>query len=388
MLSIKKSISVFAFLATAASMTAQVVSEQEIIKGALSTFPSIRLAELEVQKQKALERTAFNPSQPLFTIETPADMGLAYEIEQEFQFPSVYGKRSKWLKSLTQVATAGASITKNEFVKDIRLAYLEAQLAQARMDFYNDQDSLWKDIAAKSLRLFDGGEINRADLLFAQNQSGMMAYQLARAQTDFSIAAGLLEGYTNQNIEKVENLSPLTTDPTDDTNTFYFDDYLAANTRASETEMNVWKAQRLPSFVIGYLRTPERDTEFRYRYRLGLTIPIWQGQYGGQVEAGKVNTLIREGDADLQRRQASIAKSQWGNTILQTNQSLQWFEENGLPQMNLLITTYLRLYEGGEINYTLALRNIVDALELQEQYLNAIQQHNEAVIQMQFLSGK
>ncbi|MDQ3016200.1 MAG: TolC family protein, partial [Bacteroidota bacterium] len=216
----------------------------------------------------------------------------------------------------------------------------------------------------------------------------MMAYRLASAQTDFSNAAGLLNGYTNQNIGEVENLSPLSTDPSDDTNTFYFDDYLAANTRASETEMNVWKAQRLPSFVIGYLRSPERDTEFRYRYKLGLTIPIWQGQYGGQVEAGRVNTLIREGDADLQRRQASIAMSQWGNTVTQTELSLQWFEENGLPQMNQLITTYLRLYEGGEIDYTLALRNIVDALELQEQYLNAIQQHNEAAIQLQFLSGK
>lgn len=388
MLSIKKSISICVLLVVAASMVAQVVSEQDMIESGLSTFPSVRLAELEVQKQQALERTAFNPAQPLFAIETPSDMGIAYEIEQEFQFPTVYGKRSKWLKSLTQVATSGADITKKEFVKDIRLAYLDAQLAQARIEFYSNQDSLWKDIASQSNRLFDGGEINRADLLFAQNQSGMMAYQLARAQTDFRNAAGLLKGYTDQNIGQVENLSPLSTDPSDDTDTFYFDDYLAASTRASETEMNVWKAQRLPGFVIGYLRTPERDTEFRYRYRLGLTIPIWQGQYGGQVEAGRVNTLIRQEDAELQRRQASIAKSQWGNTVSQTYQSIQWFEENGLPQMNQLITTYLRLYEGGEINYTLTLRNIVDALELQEQYLNAIQQHNEAVIQMQFLSGK
>ncbi|MDQ3017392.1 MAG: hypothetical protein M3R25_11825, partial [Bacteroidota bacterium] len=79
MLSIKKSVCLFLFLATAMSMTAQVVSEQAVIEGALSTYPSIRLADLEVQKQKALERTAFNPAQPSFTVETPSDMGIAYE---------------------------------------------------------------------------------------------------------------------------------------------------------------------------------------------------------------------------------------------------------------------------------------------------------------------
>ncbi len=387
MLSIKKYAGLYVFLWMWTSMIAQTTGEQDVIDRAMKSYPSMQLANLEIQKQKAFERTAFNPRQPQFAIETPADMGIAFDIEQQFDFPGVYSRQSKLLKSRTRLVTEGANLTKYQLKQDIRLAYLDAQVAQAKVIYLTKQDSLWKEIASKSLALFDRGEINRADLLFAESQSGKVSYSLITAQTEAANALSLLSTYVNEKVLRVDDIVTL---PVEDTLSegFYFDNYLAENNRLTVSEINLVKAQRLPGLVLGYLRSPERDTDFRYRYKIGVTVPLWQSQYKGEIEAGKKDLQIKETQGILQRQQASIARLQWQRVLAQTTQSLDWFQNIALPRMDQLVTTYLRLYEGGDVDFALTLRNIADVLQLQDQYLEALQQHNQAVIQLAFLSGK
>ncbi|MEO6132232.1 MAG: TolC family protein, partial [Saprospiraceae bacterium] len=194
MLSIKKYTGLFIMVALWIPLMSQVTHEQEVIEQAMTNYPSMQRANLEIQKQKALERTSFNPQQPQFVIETPSDMGIAFEIEQQFDFPGVYSRQSKLLKSKTRLVTESANITRQQLKKEIRLAYLDAQIAQAKVLYLIRQDSLWKEITAKTLTLFDSGQINRADLLFAENQSGKINYFLITAQTKAANTLSTLSG--------------------------------------------------------------------------------------------------------------------------------------------------------------------------------------------------
>ena len=148
----------------------QVATEDEVIRQALDYYPSVKIANLETERRKALEKTAFNPEQPQFEIETPSDIGLAFEVEQKFAFPTIYTKRKKWLRSQTELASEIAAITKDELKRDVRIAFLDVQIAQRQFDYFSTQDSLWKQIVNNSQRLYDAGEINKADLVFAQKQ--------------------------------------------------------------------------------------------------------------------------------------------------------------------------------------------------------------------------
>lgn len=383
-----KYIYTFFFLVLACYAFGQSMSEQDIIEKALQDYPAMTISQLEIKKQKSLERTSFNPSQPLFSIETPSDIGLAFEIEQEIDFPTVYFNRSKWMKSLTYLVTEEAVLTKNELIRDIRSAYLNAQLAQARTIFYRSQDSLWRDIAMQSQRLFEGGEINKADQLFAESQSELLHIKLVTAQTDAENALFLLSNYANEEVRAVDDFIPAIAYEPNGLDGFYFDRLVVATSRAGQAEIDMWKAHRLPGFIFGYVRSPERDTDFRYRYKIGMTIPIWQGQYTGEIESARASLAITEAEAELKRRQASTARLQWQKIMDQSAESIDWFEINGIPRMNSLVDTYMRLYVGGEIDYTIALRNIVEALQLQDQYLETLALYQNAIIQLEFLSGQ
>src|SRR5688500_19437390 len=96
----------------------QVVSEEEAIRLAVANYPSIKIVDARIRQQSALQKTAFNPEQPEFIIETPTDFGLGYEVEQRFDFPTLYTSRSKWLKSQTRLVEQEAFLSRNDLIRE------------------------------------------------------------------------------------------------------------------------------------------------------------------------------------------------------------------------------------------------------------------------------
>jgi cobalt-zinc-cadmium resistance protein CzcA len=156
-----KAISILCICCITAMLYAQPLSSDAIIEKALSQHPTMRIAQLEIDKAQSLQRTAFNPEQPTFEVEFPSDIELGFEIEQSIEFPLVYTRRSAWLKSKTSLAEVAAGITRLEIIRTVRLEYLQAQLLQEQQQYFKQQDSLWNSIALNSSRLFDAGQITR-----------------------------------------------------------------------------------------------------------------------------------------------------------------------------------------------------------------------------------
>ena len=384
----KKCIWVFMCLGALSELHAQVISEKEAVDQALKNYPSVQIANMRTQIQKELERTAFNPQQTQLTFEVPTDFGLAFEFHQQFDFPGVYSTRSKWLKSQTRNTAEAANITRHELTRDVRLSYLDVQVLEAFVRILSRQDSLWRDIEISTQRLFDGGQINRADVLYASKQAGLINNRLANTRIDAINALAGLSLYTGQNLTEVEALSVLPLTLLDTMGSFYFDQYLSESKQVAERKLAVSKAERMPGLIVGYLRTPDRDTEFRYRFNAGVTIPLWQGQYQGEVDAGKIALETRQAETALQRQQAQTRRRQLLQTLGQTSSALNWFERTAIPQTDDLVLTYRRLYEGGEVDYALALRNIADAVDMQTEYLETLKRYNQSVIELEFLSGQ
>lgn len=367
---------------------AQPMTEHTALRQALEKYPGMQIAEQQLQIQRAMQRSAFNPNQPQLTFEFPNDVGLAFEFQQQFDFPGVYTARSKWLKAQSQQQAAAANITRLELIRDVRLAYLEAQASQELTRIITAQDSLWRHIEHSAQRLYDAGEINKADVLFALRQTGIVGNLLSQAYTDMINARTNLAVYVATRVDDVTPIQRLPVTEVDTTPQFYFDQFFGTGITVAERALAVEKAERLPGLIVGYLRVPEIDTDYRSRFNAGLTIPIWQGQYQSQVDAAKIAQDQLNTRYTLQQQQARATQLQLYETLMQTTTALDWYEQIALPQSNELISTYQRLFEGGETDYTLALRNIADALEIYQQYIEALTRHNSAIITLEFLRGR
>jgi outer membrane protein TolC len=366
---------------------AQVLTEAEAIRLTLGTHPAMQIAGFEVAKSKALEKTAFNPEQPRFSIETPTDAGIGFEVEQDFDFPTVYTRRKSWLKDRTALALEETVLTRASLKRDVRLFYLDAQILQAEYHFLEAQDSLWKAILDNSIRLYDAGEINKADLIFSERQAGLANITLQNARLNLGNQLSVLRMYTGQSFSSVESPEPLSFDTSELNAGFHFDAYLMQSIEVAESESQLSRAHRMPGLTIGYLKATEPDTEFRYRYKAGITVPIWQGQYTGEVNAAKSEIEKVKAEAALKQRETNVEYRQEVNTLTQSSRNLEWFERNALPQSNQLVDIYYRLYQAGEIDYAVALRSIADAGNIYTQYLETLKLHNQSVIQLDYLKG-
>lgn len=362
---------------------AQVLSEEEVIRLTLENYPSLEISDIRVEQQRAREKTAFNPSQPQLVLETPTDDGLGFEFEQEFDFPSVYTRRSKWLRNQTEVLEAAAGIDRNEIVRDVRLAYLDVQIANELYNYYTSQDSIWNIIVSKSTRLYDGGEINKADLLFSQKQQRWMDLQKMFANADRTNKLEVLKTYTGNSSMQVEEIQQLSV--MNDTSEFYFEKYIDENIEVAQSEANVWKAMRLPGIIVGYVREPEFDTDHQYRFKAGITIPIWQGQYTGEVLAAKAEAQLLEAEKDLRIREAKLNALTWDRKQLEAELAIAQYQIITKPQIDELTDIYNRLYEGGQVDFALTLKNIAELSTVYPQHLEMIKLYNQSVIEIDFL---
>jgi cobalt-zinc-cadmium resistance protein CzcA len=366
---------------------AQPTTEAQAIDLALRHYPTVQLAEQNVLRHQAMERTAFNPPQPQATIEAPGDIGIGFEVVQEFDFPGVYHTRSRLLKSETGLATQGATLTRLDLKRIVRLAFLEVQTAQATTRLFSRQDSLWRDIARTSQRLFDGGEINKSELLFATTHAGQMTNALAKSQVAAENVKTQLSMFTGTQVALVSPLVKALDTVTDTEQPFYFEPYLRAREKVVQSEVAALRSERYPGLIFGYLHVPDLDTDYRTRFKAGITVPIWQGQYQGKINAAKISLNQTQTETALQRNQAQTARVQLLKTLGQTRNTLDWFEQSALSQTEDLIQTSMRLYEAGETDYILMLRNISDALELQKEYVEELKRHNQTIIELDYLMG-
>jgi outer membrane protein TolC len=382
-----KAIALLMLLSPYIGLAQQPWTESAVIEQVMEQHPTIRKAEYEVLKAKALQKTAFNPEQPTVTIETPSDVGIGLEVEQTFDFPTVYTSRSAWMKSKTSLASAEAELTRRQLVRDVRMKYLEAQVAQAQYVFFKTQDSLWNEIITNSTRLFDAGDINRADLVYSQHTAGTTVIARDNAIAQWQSALSSLQAIAATDIAAVEPLRALDA-PAEMEGTYYFEPYLAQRLHVNERAIRMHRATRAPDIIVGYLRAPEPDTEYRYRFKTGISVPIFQGQYTGEIQAANYERMQTEADQALYRLETEAAIQQWRTIIEQSANSIAWYEQTGLAQQRELISLNLRLFQAGEIDYVIALRNISDAEELHRNYVELIERHNTAVIELDYLIGK
>lgn len=148
------------------------------------------------------------------------------------------------------------------------------------------------------------------------------------------------------------------------------------------------KSKALPGLAFGYFNQGERDTKWLNRFRVGVTIPLWFGQYKSNINAAKTEQQV------IQSKQQGLQQDLSAQTIntsseMRTNwQSVQYYQQTGLRKAQEVITTSQRFFVSGEIDYISLLRNSNDAYTVYQKYLEAVRNYNLSVINHKYLMGQ
>jgi cobalt-zinc-cadmium efflux system outer membrane protein len=365
------------------------LSENEAVERALRNARNINVANLTLTQQRQLLRGAGGIASPQLTLEKSPYEPLIVGVQQQFDWPTVYGARKQLQQARVKLAETSITLTALEIKRLVRTAYLQLQYLNERLAQLRYQDSIYKDIKAAAARNFEAGQINKLDELFAASQADRINNEMVRATADFQQQQRTLQLLTGVNEAMIPSkIAVLPLNQTaDSVSSNPQIRVLEQQVEVSQRELKLEKRSLLPSINAGVLLPTTKEYENFLGYQVGISIPLWARQNRSRIAAA--STGVELAAANQQNALQQLENQYLINQVnVQKEQaSLQYFNAVALRQSAEIIETSRRLFAAGQISYIESLRNITSAFEMQINYLETLRNYNQAVIELNYITG-
>ncbi|PJJ60962.1 CusA/CzcA family heavy metal efflux RND transporter [Hymenobacter chitinivorans] len=330
-----------------------------------------------------------------------------FTITQPLAWPGYYRTLSALAKAQVATKEQQLGLARAEVRRQVRLQYEAAVHARHRLRTLRAQDSLYTAFARAAQLRFRSGETARLEVATALTQQGETRALLARARTEYQVAVRQLQALLQrpQPITVADStltaLAPTITAVPGDT-TFLTRSLLAQVLRqqvaVARAETRLTQAQNKPGLSVGYFNQsiigPQVVDGTTRTYGAGdrfqgvqatVAVPLIQGPQKARVEAARLQEKVAQ--TGLSRYQAELA-GRVDELLAQRaeqQQRLQFYEQTGLPQAAVITRVATKAFKAGENGYTEYLLNLDRAQRLRTDYLDALLQHNQTVIELDYL---
>ncbi len=372
----------------------KIVSATDAVNSALRHSGNLAATDLAVLQQKQLLKGSFNLPNPEVFVESPTGNFYTVSITQTSEFPTVYKRQHQLQKEKIVLAEKEKDAMANEIKFQVRQIYLTLQYTYAVQQQLYLQDTIYENISKAASRQFGAGQIDYLQKTFSEAQYGDIHNQylqtglmIGNLQNQLQFLTGMTEAFLTEPL----NINPLieTTVLIDSTAFSVNPTLQIVQQSALIAQKNVLlqKAKALPGLAFGYFNQGEKNTVFQNRFRIGTTIPLWQGQYKSSISAAKTEVDISKQKMQGVQQQITFQLLEAQNNLLVSAQSLNYYQKSGIKKSTDMIETAKRFFQNGENDYINYLRNINDGYATQLKYLEVVRNYNQSIININYLKG-
>jgi len=389
-------ISFFGINSATAQEQPQNITIEKAVSMAFENNPSIKAANLEIEKQESLKKSAFDLDKTAITYKNGQINGLQndYEISvsQDFKFPTVYGAQSKLQKERIVFSEVSLALEKNKLERDVRAAYLELWFAKNKFSLISNLASAFQNFATIAEKRFEFGETNLIEKMSAEGKQSEINLLKSEASLDvenltrqlqlllntessITIIDGDLDKIPISTVEKNDNINPILS---------LQEQYVIV----SESEHKLEKARFLPDLSAGYFNQQIEGVKNFTGFQVGIKVPVFFWSQNGKTQAAKKNNEI----AQLNYEQIKLNLNAEIQSNLQDFEkhkaSLLYYETKGLQLVDKLFSSANKAYKEGEVGYVEYITTLEQAVQIKESYLNRLNLYNQTVNKINYLTGK
>ncbi|MDP2041129.1 MULTISPECIES: CusA/CzcA family heavy metal efflux RND transporter [Algoriphagus] len=388
-------------------------SLDEAIQVAIQNNPTLKAADLQTQQERELKGTSWNMAKTNFSL-THGQYNSIYNndnqfnISQSMEFPTVYANQKKLAKARIEASEWMHSATQNELVQQVKVSWYLLWLEKSKQQLLQEQDEIYERFVQVASLRYQTGETNLLEKATAESQVAELKAMLQQNQSDIEIHRTQLQTLLNLDsigdiamgyLEARESNVLLDTQGIANNPTLA---WFRQQMEVAEKEKSVEKAKFLPDLSAGYfnqsLNGPNQDLDGnpvtftssdRFTgFQVGMAIPI----FGAKSQASAIKAAELKKQESEARLQAVTNQLQGRlNSLIQQYQkfqtSLEYYEQNALPQAELILKQAQKGFESGEIGYVEYIQGLNRALAVRFNYLDILNQYNQTVIQIEFISG-
>ena len=387
------------------------VNWQEAIQLALDNNLSLRASSYAVDVQKALKGSSFD----LPKVSVEGEYGQfnsnssdnSYTVSQSFAFPAVYLRQTKLAMAGIKNSEWQLKTSQNEIATEVKQTYWHLSYLYSKYKLWLYQDSLYSGFSRAAELRAQEGETNRLEMITARSQSMEIKNQLQQIKADLGIFNRQLQTLLNLD----EAIAPADTllkridyIPIGDSAV------LRKNPSMSQIneQMEIAKLERklegshaFPDFKIGYFSQTMQGTQeingvprtfgpgVRFTgFQAGIEIPLWFNQYASKVKAFRIKEQEAHARADYFSKSLQGKYQSLMDEFVKYGSSVTYYETQALPEAALIIDQSIRSYKAGALDYLDYVLSLGRALSIRQNYLEALNNYNQTVINIEFITGK
>ena len=385
-------------------------SAQNAIETALTNNPSIQSSSLQIQQQRILASGYRNFGKTTFGFQYGQDNGLKWDntfsIEQPIPNPALFKNQKAYAEANTKSSELNLTVTKNELAYQVKTAYYQLSYYKALRKLLQRQDTLYSGFLKAADLRYQTGETNLLEKATAETQLNEIRNRLQQNEADIEIVNKQLKGFLNSTLPEnaaIDTLQKISDLPK------IIDSIQSSNPRAMYVQQQVdiadkaiglEKAKRKPDFSVGYynhsiIGTQEvngQEKAFGAGYRfhgfsVGLSIPIFGKSYSSQLKAAVTEKQIAQSQYDLFKLNLQSQYQQAIQEYLKNQKSIQYFETSALANAKLILRQAQLAFQNGDIGYVEYLQALRTHTGIHVEYLDAINQLNQSILRIEYLTG-
>lgn len=387
------------------------INVKQAVQMALDSNLAVRSSAYSVEVQKALKSASWDIPKTAIDGEygqiNSYTKDNSFKVSQSFAFPTVYVNQNKLAKANIKSSEFQFKTSQLEIATQVKQVYWQLAFLHSKQKLFAYQDSLYTGFLRAAELRAKTGETNRLEMISARSQSLEIKNELREVTADLLIFNQKLQ--TLLNTERA--LYPA------DTVLHRIDFSLMADSSAlagnpslayekqqvevSRFEKKLERSRMMPDFTIGYFSqtmqgiqevnglprtfgTGDRFTGIQ----AGIAIPLWFVPYTAKTKAAKFKEQAVQSNAEYYSKSLSGNYKALMGEYAKYSNSVDYYEKQAIPEADLIIEQATRSYKAGAMDYLDYILNLSRALGIKQNYLDALNNYNQTIISIDFLTGK
>ena len=374
---------------------------QAAIDTALKNNLSLRNEKLNAEYLKALQKTAWNIPQTGVSAEYGQFNSIyndnRFVISQAIKFPTVYTRQKQLYTEEWKAGVLGADIRERDIKTEVTNTFYELIYLQKKKQLLQHSDTIYADFLEKASLRFKTGETNILEKTTAETQRGQIARQLNELQQDLKVTQLHLQLLLNSTTEffPKQDSFKLQLKAIPDTSLLIQHPYiqqLAQQQEINSARLKLERSKLAPDLIAAYNNTTIKGIGADDKYyslsrrfqsvQVGVGIPLFSGSQRNLVKAMNINAQAAQNNYEAGIKSM---QSRYEQALLQYNKiasTINYYESSALPNANTIIQTANDQFQNGDINYLDWVLLTNQAIQIQNEYIDAVRELNKSVIEI------
>jgi cobalt-zinc-cadmium resistance protein CzcA len=386
------------------------ITLNEAIQMALDSNLTIRSSSYELEVQKALKSGSWDVGKTNLDFQygqfNSNQDDNSFAISQSMAFPTVYMNQHKLANANIKGSESRLKNSQLEIATQVKQVYWKLAYLYSKQSLLNYQDSLYSGfLKAAELRAM-AGETNRLEMITARSQRLEVENKLHQVIADIIIYNRKMQVLLNtgerfypaDTVLHIINYNPIGDSSLAGNPALVF---MQKQIEIAGYEKKLETSKMLPDISIGYFNQSIIGTQEvngisqtygpgdRFSgFQAGITIPLWFGPFTSKIKAAEMNEKVVRTNAE------SYSKSLTGNYQILLDEygkyleSVNYYQEQAVPEAELIISQSTLSYKAGAMDYLDYVINLNQALAIRQNYLDALNDYNQTIISIEFITGK